>query len=102
MLSCAGVAGRHRSCGGSFHGTLRDAALRRTLLASRATPMDRAWLTGTTSAEHLRRNRPGYYAELVRAETQERSEEGKRHDARVTTTTTASPANEKFQNEQGE
>jgi formate dehydrogenase gamma subunit len=31
-------------------------------------PMDRAWLTGKTSAEHLRRTRPAYYAELVKAE----------------------------------
>jgi cytochrome b subunit of formate dehydrogenase len=28
-------------------------------------PMDRAWLTGKTSADHLRRTRPAYYAELV-------------------------------------
>jgi formate dehydrogenase gamma subunit len=27
-------------------------------------PMDRAWLTGKTSADHLRRTRPAYYAEL--------------------------------------
>jgi cytochrome b subunit of formate dehydrogenase len=31
-------------------------------------PMDRAWLTGKASAEHLRDTRPAYYAELVRTE----------------------------------
>ena len=29
-------------------------------------PMDRSWLTGRTSAEHLRRTRPAYHAELLR------------------------------------
>ena len=29
-------------------------------------PMDRSWLTGRTSAEHLRHTRPIYYAELVK------------------------------------
>lgn len=34
-------------------------------------PMDRAWLTGKASADHLRHTRPAYYAELVnRAETE--------------------------------
>ena len=28
-------------------------------------PMDRAWLTGERSAEHLRHKRPSYYFELV-------------------------------------
>jgi len=28
-------------------------------------PMDRSWLTGQTSAEHLRRTRPAYYLELL-------------------------------------
>ena len=28
-------------------------------------PMDRAWITGKASADHLRHTRPGYYAELV-------------------------------------
>jgi hypothetical protein len=27
--------------------------------------MDRSWLTGRTSAEHMRRTRPDYYAEVV-------------------------------------
>lgn len=31
-------------------------------------PMDRAWLSGKTSAEHLRHTRPAYYAELKKAE----------------------------------
>jgi cytochrome b subunit of formate dehydrogenase len=31
-------------------------------------PMDRAWLSGNASAEHLRHTRPGYYAELKKAE----------------------------------
>lgn len=29
-------------------------------------PMDRAWLTGKTSADHLRHTRPEYYAELIK------------------------------------
>jgi len=29
-------------------------------------PMDRAWLTGMTSADHLKHNRPAYYLELIR------------------------------------
>ena len=28
-------------------------------------PMDRAWLTGKTSADHLRHTRPAYYSHLV-------------------------------------
>jgi len=32
-------------------------------------PMDRAWLTGRASADHLRQTRPEYYAELRRAQT---------------------------------
>ena len=28
-------------------------------------PMDRAWITGKASADHLRHTRPEYYAELV-------------------------------------
>jgi hypothetical protein len=28
-------------------------------------PMDTAWLTGQTSAEHLKHTRPEYYAQLV-------------------------------------
>ena len=28
-------------------------------------PMDRAWLTGKTSADHLRHTRPAYYLELM-------------------------------------
>jgi hypothetical protein len=28
-------------------------------------PMDRSWLTGKTSADHLRHTRPEYYATLV-------------------------------------
>lgn len=28
-------------------------------------PMDRAWLTGKASADHLRRTRPAYYLELI-------------------------------------
>lgn len=31
-------------------------------------PMDRAWLTGMASADHLRHTRPGYYAALRRAQ----------------------------------
>ena len=31
-------------------------------------PMDRAWLTGKTSADHLKHTRPAYYLELVRSE----------------------------------
>jgi cytochrome b subunit of formate dehydrogenase len=31
-------------------------------------PMDRAWLTGKTSAEHLRNTRPEYYAEIIESE----------------------------------
>jgi cytochrome b subunit of formate dehydrogenase len=31
-------------------------------------PMDRAWLTGMASADHLRHTRPEYYAELRRAQ----------------------------------
>jgi formate dehydrogenase gamma subunit len=31
-------------------------------------PMDRSWVTGRTSADHLRQTRPGYYRELVEAE----------------------------------
>ena len=31
-------------------------------------PMDRAWLSGSASAEHLRHTRPAYYAELKKAE----------------------------------
>ena len=48
-------------------------------------PMDRAWLTGTTSAEHLRRARPGYYAELAGTESLEPSADGERRDARDAT-----------------
>ena len=40
-------------------------------------PMDRAWLTGKTSADHLRHTRPEYYEELRKL--QER-EEKQRHD----------------------
>lgn len=39
-------------------------------------PMDRAWLTGMASADHLRHTRPEYYAELRRErEDQKRGEE---------------------------
>jgi len=31
-------------------------------------PMDRAWLTGRTSADHLKHTRPAYYLELVSAQ----------------------------------
>jgi len=34
-------------------------------------PMDRAWLTGMASADHLRHTRPAYYAELRRLQEQE-------------------------------
>jgi formate dehydrogenase gamma subunit len=34
-------------------------------------PMDRAWLTGKTSADHLRHTRPAYYLELRREQQQE-------------------------------
>ncbi len=34
-------------------------------------PMDRAWLSGMASADHLRHTRPGYYAELKRMQEQE-------------------------------
>jgi len=40
-------------------------------------PMDRAWLTGMASADHLRHTRPAYYAELrgrMEQETKEREE----------------------------
>jgi hypothetical protein len=30
-------------------------------------PMDRAWLTGRVSADHLKQTRPAYYRALVRA-----------------------------------
>ena len=33
-------------------------------------PMDRAWLTGKTSADHLKHTRPAYYADLRRQEQQ--------------------------------
>lgn len=33
-------------------------------------PMDKAWLTGRTSADHLRHTRPAYYLELVRQQRQ--------------------------------
>jgi formate dehydrogenase gamma subunit len=36
-------------------------------------PMDRAWLTGKTSADHLRHTRPAYYAELRRQEEQSKN-----------------------------
>jgi hypothetical protein len=29
-------------------------------------PMDRAWLTGKTSADHVRHTRPAYYEELMK------------------------------------
>jgi formate dehydrogenase gamma subunit len=34
-------------------------------------PMDRSWLTGRTSAEHLRRTRPAYFDEVTRGTAQE-------------------------------
>jgi len=34
-------------------------------------PMDRAWLTGMASADHLRHTRPAYYAELRRLQEEE-------------------------------
>jgi hypothetical protein len=37
-------------------------------------PMDHAWLTGKTSAEHVRRTRPGYYAQLTTAVQPQRAE----------------------------
>jgi len=37
-------------------------------------PMDRAWLTGKASADHLRHTRPEYYAELRRAQEREERE----------------------------
>ena len=40
-------------------------------------PMDKSWLTGRTSAEHLRRTRPAYHAELLR----ESNARGSREDA---------------------
>ncbi len=33
-------------------------------------PMDRAWLTGKTSADHLKHTRPAYYLELIRTESE--------------------------------
>jgi formate dehydrogenase gamma subunit len=50
-------------------------------------PMDRAWLTGRTSAEHLRRTRPAYHAELLResdarASREESPASGARGDSR--------------------
>ena len=39
-------------------------------------PMDRAWITGKASADHLRQTRPAYYVELVnQAETEGRRAE---------------------------
>lgn len=38
-------------------------------------PMDRSWLTGKASADHLRHTRPAYYAELSKAEKSEPAEE---------------------------
>jgi cytochrome b subunit of formate dehydrogenase len=34
-------------------------------------PMDRSWLTGKTSADHLRHTRPAYYAQLMRRHSAE-------------------------------
>jgi cytochrome b subunit of formate dehydrogenase len=34
-------------------------------------PMDRAWLTGKASADHLRHTRPAYFAELVKRTEEE-------------------------------
>ncbi len=45
-------------------------------------PMDRAWLTGMTSADHLRHTRPEYYAELRRLqEHTENQKGGKEHES---------------------
>ena len=44
-------------------------------------PMDRAWLTGNTSAEHLRHTRPAYYAQLLKVEPPQCSEETKQPDS---------------------
>jgi len=38
-------------------------------------PMDRAWLTGNASAEHLRHTRPEYFAELVKEKENEAPEQ---------------------------
>jgi len=38
-------------------------------------PMDKAWLTGRASADHLRHTRPAYYLELVRQQQREPSPE---------------------------
>jgi len=50
-------------------------------------PMDRAWLTGKTSADHLRHTRPEYYATL-----QERAEEAAR-DAKAKQETASTSEN---------
>jgi cytochrome b subunit of formate dehydrogenase len=50
-------------------------------------PMDRAWLTGKTSADHLRHTRPAYYAELVnqtKSETLLPETEATREESRET------------------
>jgi formate dehydrogenase gamma subunit len=41
-------------------------------------PMDRSWLTGRTSADHVRHNRPEYYEALKSMETKDRPSEGEK------------------------
>jgi cytochrome b subunit of formate dehydrogenase len=38
-------------------------------------PMERSWLTGKMSADHLRHTRPSYYAELRRQETAQKEKD---------------------------
>jgi cytochrome b subunit of formate dehydrogenase len=45
-------------------------------------PMDRAWLTGKTSADHLRHTRPAYYADLV-SQTEAEGKQEYAHDGQA-------------------
>ena len=38
-------------------------------------PMDKAWLTGNTSADHVRETRPEYYLALVRKQEEQEARE---------------------------
>ena len=46
-------------------------------------PMDRAWITGKASADHLLHTRPSYYAQLMKAEKTESPEDGKAPSGRA-------------------
>jgi cytochrome b subunit of formate dehydrogenase len=58
-------------------------------------PMDRSWITGKTSADHLRHTRPGYYAQLARrqgTEAPSATAEGVTTEADTPKTPPAKPA----------